>query len=415
MFDQLASVIDKSIIARDTRQFTMHDVQPGTVIEPRNAEEAAAVMRMASENGWRVECAGNGTQSYGNRRTRVDVVVSTRALTNIVEYEPADLVIGVEAGMTLHRLNRETRRNAQFFAQDPPAHDRTTLGGLIATARSGPLRFAHGTMRDHVLGLQMVTGDGRVLKLGGRVVKNVAGYDLVRLLVGSAGTLGLITSVYLRLKPVPQSDASLLVRAGDPAPLLELTQFIADTHLEAQAIELLGPDGGSAGWQLLVRLAGNPESVNDARSRLQTKSAALNLQIADAGTADWEALQHAELDAVTTVRIGDLPGRIDATLQAAQKLVTRVAGGSRIVAHAADGIARVLLEESPVEDTAFALGELRALLAVSGGSVIVHSRNAELMRRVDAFGATGPQLPLMANLKKIFDPAGILAPGRFVV
>ena len=415
MLDQLAAVIDKSIIARDTRHFALHDVQPGSVIEPRNADEAAAVMQLASEKGWRVECAGNGTQTYGNRRTRVDLVVSTRALTNIVEYEPADLVIGVQAGMTLHRLNRETRRNAQFFAQDPPAHDRTTLGGLIATARSGPRRYAHGTMRDHVLGLQMVTGDGRVLGLGGRVVKNVAGYDLVRLLVGSAGTLGLITSVFLRLKPIPQSDASIIMQSADPTPLLEITQFIADTHLEAQAIELLGPDGKNPDWQLLVRIAGNPESVSDARARLQTKSAGLSLPLTEAGTSEWEALERAELDAVTTVRLGDLPSRIEATLQAAQKLATRMTARSRIVAHAADGIVRVLIDDGPVEETAFALGELRALLSITGGSVIVQSRIGELMRRVDAFGATGPQLPLMANLKKIFDPAGILAPGRFVV
>jgi glycolate oxidase FAD binding subunit len=414
MLDQLTAAIDGAIIARDTQSFGLHDVKPGAVVEPRNADEAAAVMRMASEHGWRVECAGNGTQSFGNRRTRADIVISTRALTDIVEYEPADLVIGVQTGMTLQRLNRETRRNAQFLAQDPPAHERTTMGGLIATARSGPLRYAHGTMRDHVLGLQMVTGDGRILQLGGRVVKNVAGYDLVRLLVGSAGTLGLITSVYLRLKPVPQSDSSLMVYGDDPAPLLELTQFIVETHLEAQAIELLGPDTANADWRLLVRLAGNQESVVDATARLQARSGDLSLRMLPAGASDWDALQRAELNACTTVRLGDLPGRLDVTLQAAQKLIARVPG-ALIVAHAADGIVRILLDESPVEETAFALGELRALLSISGGSVIVHSRTAELMRRVDAFGATGPQLPLMANLKKIFDPAGILAPGRFVV
>jgi glycolate oxidase FAD binding subunit len=415
MLDTLRAGVDSSIFRRDIEAFALHDVQPGAVLEPRSADEAATVMRLASENGWRVECAGNGTQMYGNRRTRADIVISTRVLNHIVEYEPADLVIGVQAGMTLHALQREVQRNRQFLAQDPPAHAESTIGSLIATSRSGPLRYAHGTMRDHVLGLQVVTADGRVLNVGGRVVKNVAGYDLVRLLVGSGGTLGLISAAYLRLKPLPHTDHTIIIAAADPAPLLEITRFIVEMHLEAQAIELLGPSAEAAPWQLQVRLAGNHESVVDARARVTAKASELSSQLKDGSVNDWEALQEIELAAHTTIRLADLPTRIELMLQAAQKITGKIAARSRIVAHAADGIVRVLLGESSAEETAFAIGEARALVVGGKGTVIVHSGNAELMRRVDAFGATGAQLKLMANIKSIFDPAGILAPGRFVV
>jgi glycolate oxidase FAD binding subunit len=413
MLETLHSLVETESIVSDSSRFALHEVAPRTVIEPRTAHEAAVVLRAASEHGWRVELAGSASQSFGNRRTRADLVISTRRMTEVAEYEPADLVIGVQAGMPFQKLQRETRNNAQFVAQDPAIHDRSTVGALIATSRSGPLRYAHGTMRDHVLGLQVVTGDGRVLQLGGRVVKNVAGYDLVRLLVGSAGTLGLITAAHLRLKPIPQADETVIATAGAAQPLLEVAEFIKETHLEAQAIELVGADADE--WQLLVRLGGNDESVADARARVQARCAHLSVSLQQSSNEAWNGLVRAELGAITEVRIADVPSRMEATLAAAQKIAARVGAGARIHAHAADGIARVFAGESAVEDTAFVIGEMRALLAVTGGTVLVHSRTAELMRRVDAFGATGPQLQIMANLKKIFDPAGILAPGRFVV
>ncbi len=414
MLDTLRGVIDASAISRDTDAFAMHDVTPGAVIEPRSAEEAAAIMKLAVEKQWRVECVGAGTQAYGNRRTRADIVISTRALTKVVEYEAADLVIGVQAGMTLHKLERATRRNSQFLALDPATHEHSTIGGVIAAGRSGPLRYAHGTPRDHVLGLQVVTGDGRILDLGGRVVKNVAGYDLVRLMVGSAGTLGLITSAYLRLKPVPQVDESLTVTAPDVDLLIDLMQQIVHENLEAGAIELLGPNDAGEPWTLVVRLSGSPDAVADATARINALSSGLPAAMKPVTDEVWQAMQLAELNAHTTIRLADLPARLSSTLQLAQKVVARAVAPAQLIAHAADGIVRLYLGAANAENVAFAIGEARSVMSVSGGSVVVHSREAELMRRADAFGAVGATQPLMARLKHIFDPAGILAPGRFV-
>ena len=411
MLEQLRSTIDANSISADVESFDVHGIRPGMIVEPRDSAEAAAVLKLASEHEWRVECMGAGTQAYGNRRTRVDLVLSTRRLTGIVEYEPADLVIGAQAGMPLQQLATRTSRHGQFFAQDPAVTEQSTIGGILATARAGPLRLSQGTPRDHALGLEVVTGDGRVLKVGGRVVKNVAGYDLVRLLVGSAGSLGLITSAYLRLKPIPQADETIAIGADNADTLLEIADFIITEMLEAAAMELLAPGVLGAGWTLLVRLAGNQESVTDANVRIAARAAAVE----KAQPNVWPFVQSVELNALTMVRLADLPTRLGATLQLAQKLMARANAPAKLVAHAGDGIVRLYLDAADAEQTAFAIGEARAVMSVSGGTVIVHSRDTELARRVDAFGAVGSAQPLMTKLKQIFDPAGILAPGRFVM
>lgn len=411
MLELLRSAIGADAITADPRDFALHGVAPGRVVEPRSSEEAAAVLKLAAENEWRVECAGGGSQAFGNRRTRADLVISTRRLTGILEYEPDDLVIGIHAGTTLDALHAETGRRGQFYAQDPAAGTSSTIGGVLATARSGPLRFSQGTPRDHALGLEVVTGDGRILNVGGRVVKNVAGYDLVRLLVGSAGTLALITSAHLRLKPAPLADETIAVKADSAEPLLELADFIINETLEAGALELLGPGLLADAWTLVIRLMGNRESVHDARSRIALRS--VHAEPAPPGV--WRTLADAELNALTMVRLADLPTRLPVLLQLAEKLRVRAAAPTLMAAHAGDGIVRMYFAEADAESLAFAIGEARAVVGVSGGTVLAHSRDGELMRRVDSFGSLGGVQTLNGRLKQIFDPAGVFAPGRFIM
>ena len=411
MLDLLREAVGHTAIASDVDTFDLHGITPGSVIEPRTSAEAAAVLKLASENEWRVECAGAGTHVYGNRRTRADIVITTRRMDAVVEYEPSDLVIGVQAGMPLQRLAATTKEHRQFLAQDPSANAHSTVGAMLAAARSGPLRYSQGTPRDHALGLEVVTGDGRVLKVGGRVVKNVAGYDIVRLIVGSAGTLGLITSAYLRLKPIPVADETVALSAADAQSLIEIAHFAIAENLEAAAIELLGPGLLGSEWTLLLRLTGNRESVTDASARIRERGASAE----SAQAAVWEQLQSLELRANAIVRLADLPTRLPITMEAARKLIDRSGAAAQLLAHAGDGIVRLYFDAADAEKLAFAIGEARALLAVSGGTVIAHGRDAELMRRVDAFGSLGAAQPLMARVKQIFDPAGVLAPGRFVL
>ena len=409
MLDVLKAAAADTIVEQSLEEFVLHDVRPGAVVAPRSIDEAVALIRLANEQKWKVEFAGGGTQPVGNRRTRADLIISSRRLDRMVEYEPADLVLGAQAGLTLHSLQEQTSKHMQFMALDPPAREGSSLGGMIAAGRAGPMRLGYGTARDHVLGLQMITGDGRLLNIGGRVVKNVAGYDLVRLVTGSAGTLGMITQAFVRLRPMPQADESMLIRAAAAEPLTDLVDFIVQQNLEAVALELLD------GWSLLIRLHGNTESVVDARTRIAAHCASARLAIEPGTEKHWRELADSELNAVTVVRLADLPSRLPATLLLAQKLITRSGAAARLAAHAADGIVRVFMGAGDAEAAAFAIGEARTTASVSGASVIMHSRSGELMRRVDAYGGGGSTLPLMAKLKHLFDPAGILAPGRFVV
>ena len=411
MLEQLRAVVGVHAVGGNTSDFALHGVEPGRVVEPSSAAVAAAVLKLAAENEWRVECSGGGSQVFGNRRTRADLVISTRRMTRVTEYEPNDLVIGVQAGLTLNALAAETGKHNQLFAQDAPAGSTSTIGGVLATGRSGPLRLSQGTPRDHALGLEVVTGDGRILNVGGRVVKNVAGYDLVRLLVGSAGTLALITGAYLRLKPIPQADETIVATADGADPLLELVDHIITETLEAAALELIAPGMFNDAWTLVIRLMGNPESVHDARSRIALRGSSVAAAPPDA----WRMIADAELNAITTVRLADLPTRLPVTLQLAEKLRARAGRPARLIAHAGDGIVRLYFGEADAETLAFAIGEARAVINVSGGTVVAHSRDGELMRRVDAFGSVGAAQTLNARLKQIFDPSGVLAPGRFVM
>jgi len=242
------------------------------VVVPRSPEEAATVLARASEEGWRTLLAGAGTwlRSVPGAR-EAELIVSAAAQDLVTEYEPADLTLTAGAGLPLEVLERHTEEEGQWLPLDPPGAPRASLGGLVATGAAGPLRAAYGTPRDHVLGLTLVTGDGRVLRCGGRVVKNVAGYDLTRLAVGSTGSLGLVCSVTVRLFPLPEADATVLVRAARAEELVEPLRAVAGGPLPVAAVELLEGDGAvpaPGGAVLAVRAVGSREAVEEIVARL---------------------------------------------------------------------------------------------------------------------------------------------------
>jgi len=240
--------------------FRVHGREPQVVVTPSTAEQAAAVLRTCTENDWTVEPAGAGTWlDWGRPPDHVDVLLSAERLAGVTDYAPADLTISVAAGTPLAEVSETVSFDRQMLGFDPPARPGATIGATIATASAGPLRLSVGTPRDQVLGLEVVTGDGRIVRLGGRVVKNVAGYDLVRLLVGSRGTLGFITQAHIRLRPAPEHEITALFVSSRVAPLLELALGPV-TRTWPAAIELFGPATSSALG--LERLA-------SARARLQ--------------------------------------------------------------------------------------------------------------------------------------------------
>jgi FAD/FMN-containing dehydrogenase len=275
-----------------------------------------------------------------------------------------------------------------------------------------------GSPRDHVLGLELVTGDGRSLVLGGRVVKNVAGYDLVRLVVGSRGTLGLVTRAHLRLRALPETDVTAMWFAPQPAPLLE-TAARAE-HAWPTAIELLSPAvahaaAGKVHWMLMVRCAGNTDFVNDATLRLLGLTPDRVLAGDDAAAA-WLALDRFEQRPAVAVRIGGPPASLAFLLDAAHELIRADAGRWRIAAHAANGIVR-LWRPDPVDHDraarlASAIDAARRILLESEGVIDLVEGEGLMPAGFDARVVSETERRLIDGIRRAFDPAGILSRPR---
>jgi glycolate oxidase FAD binding subunit len=418
---RIAHVADSDAVLSgvDASAWQVRGRVPAAVVAPHTAERAAAILALCSEQGWSVECAGAGTWlRHGRTPAGVDVLLTTRHMTGVTEYVPADLTVGVRAGTAVDDLRRDLSAHRQIVPLDGPALPGASLGAMLATASAGPLRASYGTPRDHVLGIELVTGDGRLLRFGGRVVKNVAGYDAVRLLVGSHGTLGLITSAHLRLFAEPERDVTLCARAPEMEPLLDAAA--AATSFEPSSLELVGT---GTGWQLCARIRGNADAVEDATGRLRAAVPVLEPVEGQAAVALWRDLAMAEAEATTHIRLGNLRSRLGATIRHALDLVSVVTPLDwTIAAHATAGIVRVFRNRGTAPTTAAAAAgivesasRIRGAIAGEGGSLIVTVLPENADPAFDAHAADPALLPLMRRLKEAFDPAGILAPGRFVL
>jgi len=411
---------------------------PAAVLLPASEEELAQVLGVAGEEGWPVMPAGSGRWLEGGGSSDVILVLSTRRIREMDVYEPADLTFTAGAGLTLAELTAATAPNGQWLPLDPPGWAVGTLGAAVAIGGNGSLRHLYGTARDHILGLTLVSGEGEILRWGGRVVKNVAGFDMTRLFTGSWGTLGVITSVSGRLFPIPERDVTLVFRCEDAKRLAPAARSVALSSMPVAAVELLHPlrSGGvlpneastaedDAG--LVVRLLGSEAVVGEMEARLR-RDLAGELSEPDrlsgeasravhAGLGDWEA----GADLVARLRL--LPSELPTLLAEAESLgrLTRESseGDSRcsITSHVGAGVLRFAVWGMPstngVQDHwSSALAELRGRLENGGGSLVLSRGPEAVTRRIGAWGGRGEEAPLVDGLKAEFDPHGIMAPGR---
>lgn len=281
-------------------------------ISPRTEDACALVLGVANAEGWRVRVEGAGTWMPAD--APADLSLSTRELNALVHLDAPDLVATVQAGMRWAELRRALAEHGVWIAGDPPGTNRT-LGSVVATASAGPLRSGFGSVREQVLGLTLVTGEGRLVRPGGRVVKNVAGFDLTRLATGSFGAFGLITSLHLRLRAVPRADVTLLA-AGERDTLLHAALQVPEAGATPAALELLAPESAARdSWTLAVRLIGSAPAVDAERRAI---GGALSLPLTELAGREaaefWRAPLTSTMARPITLRLGVLPTAIDEAL-----------------------------------------------------------------------------------------------------
>ena len=277
---------------------------------PETSDALSLVCRLAHEEGWKIRVEGRGTWLAPD--APADLVVTTRGLEEVVSVSPADLVATVQAGTPLEVLRRRLADYGMWLALDPPGRPERSIGSVVATATAGPLRHGFGPVRDHVLGCSVATGDGRLVNAGGKVVKNVAGYDLTKLQVGGFGGFGIIAEVHLRLRALPRADVTLVARGSRDALTSAARDLMAASLLPA-ALELLSPAlAAEPEWILAARFVGTEAAVQ-ADVRLLGSQGDLNWQQlpADRTAAFWSVAARGSLGGPITLRLGVLGDGVD--------------------------------------------------------------------------------------------------------
>ena len=414
----------------ETERWAVCGRVPQAVVFPQSEEQVAEILSLSSEEGWQCIPGGRGSWLHGGQPPQgVDVVVSTERMNDISAYEPADQFIEAQAGAELDALERRTLECRQWLALDAPGGERGTLGAMVAVGAAGPLQAGFGSPRDQVLGATLVTGDGRVLGLGGRVVKNVAGFDLLKLVTGSWGTLGMITSVTMRLHPVPASDRTLLFKAADVVEGAALACRLAQTPLSLAAVELLVPGDGESGEGassplVALRILESVDGVDEAERVVSERAGMPPFQQlqGEKSAAIFANVRAMEDGAELVVRLSLLPSRLPELVEMTSRLsglYEPTAGwGMRMAAHAHTGVLRVMIakltrSDDGLDQARVVLGVLRRFLEAEGGSLVVSQGPPEIVGAMGAWGESGPTALFTAGIQAAFDPASILAQGRF--
>ena len=402
------------------------------VFEPESADQVCQHVRAAAEHGTAIYPIGGGTSlNFGLPARREGIGISLRSMNQVVEYPARDMTITVGAGMTMARLIETLAEHGQRLPVDVPQREKATLGGMVATNPSGPRRCGCGTLRDYLIGIEAVDARGEKFKGGGRVVKNVAGYDFCRLLIGSLGTLGIITQLTFKLRPVVPDSRIVACGLRDWAHAEQLLAALVESQTTPTAIEVLaGPD-----WQadkalgnvfaadlaavLLVGLEGTSAEVTWMLDTLRTEWNALDTRIAECftGTAAedlWDRLAEfpALPDAALVLKAATVPSAAVGFAQQALGLDL----GCSIQCHAGDGVTIMRLAEFPADGLARSLlTRLAPLASQSHGSLtILSNASGAEMTHQSVWGGIDAPFDVMNAVKSEFDPQGILNPGRFV-
>lgn len=394
---------------------------PRAVVRPRDAEQAAAVLRVCDEAGAAVVPWGGGTaMTLGYPPARADVVLLTERLDAIVDHDPSNLTVTVGAGIALGGLQEVLGAHGQWLPLEPPLAERATAGGAVASGLNGPRRLAYGSSRDLVIGARAALARGTVVASGGKTVKNVAGYDVGKLFVGSLGTLGALTELTFRLIPRPEASRTLAAWAGSIDAATALARRLFDSPLAPAAVVAVNAAAaarvGRAAAGLLVKAEGVAPGVQRHARDVAAWAAQAGMETetieGEAETALWRTVRDAGWweDVGVALRVAVPPG---AAADLAVAVARALPAGTAMVVHL--GVGTLWLGASAA-DAAALIASLRPLVERSGGHLLLARAPAALKAGHEVW-APGPEaraLALMRELKRAFDPRGTLSPGRFV-
>jgi glycolate oxidase FAD binding subunit len=413
-------------------RYAVDGILPRLVTTPSTVEDAAQIVALTQQHGLQLMVRGGGSRmNLGGLPGQIDVLVKTNKLTKLLEHEAPDLTCHVEAGITLADLQAQLARYGQRLALDPPSAAQTTVGGIIATNASGPKRLRYGTARDLVIGLHVIQANGEIARSGGRVVKNVAGYDLNKLYTGSLGTLGLIAKANFKLHPIPAAERTLLLTYTNAEEAMRTTTAITGSQLTPSAIELIdaraardmtdffGQNLPGNGYTLAVDFEGSQTTINRQIDELRLLARKYNALLDNELEGDdqerfWQAVRE-HMQGTLTCKAAILSSQVAPYLQRVEQICRRHDLEASIIAHAANGILYIELRPGDAEQRLIeAIKTLRLHAQEARGSLVVECCPVELKRRIDIWGEPGTDFRMMQRLKQQFDPKGTFARGRFL-
>jgi len=451
---RLADLVGSSRVSVEPEQlasFEIDGVRPSAVIRPESKAHVAEIVKFAVLDKLSLVASGGRTKlNIGLPPWRYDLAVDMSALNKIIAYDPGDLTLSVEAGAPLPNVSKSLAEHGQFLPLAVPFLRQTTLGGVVASGVDGPLRQFYGTARDFLLGMEFVTGEGISAKSGGRVVKNVTGYDIHKLMIGSLGTLGIITSLNFKTFPLPSDPRGFVARFRSAAEACDMRARIAKSPLTPITLEILSPRCAelfaneaasrletaqmppnvlsSTEWAVTVGYAGNEKVLvryeADLR-RIAQDSGATNVTVlAENLNAAWTRKREfipialGSSPATVIVKMAVLPARVNEALSAAQQAAESNSLSWAALARGLGIIYFVLLPAAQDDETRKrvenATNAMHDACEKLGGQSTIPYCPAAWKSNLKIWGPQNPGFPQMQKIKNVFDPLGILSLGRFV-
>jgi glycolate oxidase FAD binding subunit len=401
------------------------------VVFPANEEEVVRVTKFAHEHKLTVIPEGRGSKSgYGGSLEQADILLSMRRMAGVVEYSVGDLTLTALPGTPMSELEAVLTENGQMFPLFPARPEDSTLGGAVAANISGPKRIRYGSARDWIIGLRVVYPDGTIIRTGGKVVKNVAGYDMTKMMIGSMGTLGVITEITIKLRPKPSDEKLLPIYSGTIEPLYQLAEQIQNSYMEPVTLELLNPTlseqlTGKREYALMVGFEDTDSSVDyqlewlnrqlSSVPQLQAGSVAAGEQIAR-WWQSFRMLAPVKGEGTVALKLGcwmtDAPALMGTAEQAANR------SGLSLHMHGGMGTgiihAYVDPESGTEEDIVQWVSEVRRAAEGMKGYAIVEHASLVWRSKLGVWGAKPSSFRLIEGIKNKIDPTGILNPGRYI-